>query len=1212
MASTRISVALVFGLLALTGCGSGVCTEGRACPTACERSEDCAAGETCTEGTCGQPVATASAYWACALDADCPRGDHCSLGACTHQCLTDSGCPTGTVCSDRGRCAPDGSITVVAPPAGPVPTKIEVSQTRLDFGPGVTQQTVELSNSSGRPIEFRVLSESNWLNVEPASGSFSTPTQLLTVTVDPTGGDTNRHSAFAINTSAGHRKVGVTRTLEPEGHYAGEVRWTFPYELADSGLELHLFRGAATGALGGYVSNTESPLFPAKAGVIGTFNPDGEVTLGFEVVAPPGTDGNPRLTNGIRRALTLHGRMDANGDLVGTMTERIAGLHFEAGGVELSGEFHLARVGKPIEGQASAPPDVTPVAPSSPFTESQLASCRRFCPSAQTDACKDDLNRAQAYLHESTQLYRTFQANVEANGRNPYTESEAQACSSNVCVNETNLRCAQALFISYLEANPQDASAAAGLLDSLEVVADTSIFLGNGRLVAAFDAWKSTSSILDELPMLQSAMGHFAFGSHARSALQPLGMLDAFTLGVIHRQVPASLLRNSPSAVRTHLGDQATRSEYEHLRRQALAVAGAMRAGAELAERLHRLGRLEDAITTARRAALQGYLDSAALGQLFAKAGVESEPEISVLRDELSRLVRRSEDLRSGRNPAGYLASYVPLLYAGPLTHRSNLLNILEATNSIEVRGAAESAEASADQLGREFEASTSQFESQRLQLASQHQAQLLDLCGALDLKSCGLRQGQIFNSISELKQAHLRFKSIQQRISDIHTEIAIENSRLAAQTGLIDAEIEAIREDGRRTSALDEQRQYVNRVNAGAAIMDGFVSAVVSGGTNVSGLVSSAASAFTSEVSFDIEKEQAELEQAKKIRFESNTRASMSIDSAALVATKRLETHTLLIEAASAQEGVLQASANIRNLHLRAQLLNSTRAFESQLDANNAYRSLQLRTYVDSLGAKARDATQRYLRWAYLSTRALEYELNVSYDSAPLWRARSASEVSAYLSDLVEFYRIGNSLPPEQVIADVVSLRDVLVDLRTPVSDVVTGRVYSQRERFRHYVSQPENRDRHGNLRLTFMTHRPDKVIFSKAVCSDRIQSIRINLIGDNLGAGVSNAYVRLSQGGTSFLRTCDSGGATLTPYSLLGPQQEPRVARIQAGVNAPNRGLELAPNTDHLHTALLAGPWELIVDQRSDVEPSNAALDLSQLDDIELVIEHKAYTLQ
>src|SRR5690606_3067715 len=356
-----------------------------------------------------------------------------------------------------------------------------------------------------------------------------------------------------------------------------------------------------------------------------------------------------------------------------------------------------------------------------------------------------------------------------------------------------------------------------------------------------------------------------------------------------------------------------------------------------------------------------------------------------------------------------------------------------------------------------------------------------------------------------------------------------------------------------------------------------------------------------------------AALDEAKQIRCQANVADSMAVDSAALVATKRLETHILMIEAAIAYENFRQAAANLQGLYQRTQLLSRHQQQEKLLHDEGAYLSLQHRIYADHLGMKARDALQRYVRWAYLSTRALEYELNFSYGATPeLWKARSAAEVSEYLSDLIENRRTEHPLPPEQVTTDVISVRDVLVDLTAPVEDPVTGRVYSPRERFRHYVSDPVNRDVHGNLRLTFMTHRPDKPVFSRAVCSDRIQSIRINLIGDNLGAGVRSAYVRLSQGGTSFLRSCEDGGHKLTAYNLLGSQADPRVGRIQAGVNAPNQGRDLAANTDHLHTALLAGPWELVIDQRPDVEPMNAELDLSQLDDIELVIEHKGYTIQ
>src|SRR5690606_21475181 len=229
-------VLLALALMGLIGCGTAPCSDGRACPTSCEDVDDCAAGEVCSEGICGRPAPTANAYWACALDADCPRGDNCSLGACVHECLQDRDCSSGEVCSDRGRCSARANASSIPPPTGPEPTSLEVSTARLEFSPAAEPLKLELLNASGRPIDFRVLSDAPWLDVEPAAGTFSSPRLELTVTIDPARENSSRHATLAINSTAGHRRVDVSRPLEIDGAYTGEIQWSAPFELFAAGL----------------------------------------------------------------------------------------------------------------------------------------------------------------------------------------------------------------------------------------------------------------------------------------------------------------------------------------------------------------------------------------------------------------------------------------------------------------------------------------------------------------------------------------------------------------------------------------------------------------------------------------------------------------------------------------------------------------------------------------------------------------------------------------------------------------------------------------------------------------------------------------------------------------------------------------------------------------------------------------------------------------
>jgi hypothetical protein len=157
-----------------------------------------------------------------------------------------------------------------------------------------------------------------------------------------------------------------------------------------------------------------------------------------------------------------------------------------------------------------------------------------------------------------------------------------------------------------------------------------------------------------------------------------------------------------------------------------------------------------------------------------------------------------------------------------------------------------------------------------------------------------------------------------------------------------------------------------------------------------------------------------------------------------------------------------------------------------------------------------------------------------------------------------------------------------------------------------------PKNRDENANFHIQFLTHDEANPIFSSLLGSDRIRSIKMNLIGDNLGAGLVTIEVQLIHGGTSYLRAITrdaSGDAPLTAYDVSGKGNQPALTLVQASVNSATSGL--LANTELQERAVLAGPWQLVIDQ-SPQTPANANLNLAGLDDIEITFTHDAYTIQ
>jgi hypothetical protein len=77
--------------------------------------------------------------------------------------------------------------------------------------------------------------------------------------------------------------------------------------------------------------------------------------------------------------------------------------------------------------------------------------------------------------------------------------------------------------------------------------------------------------------------------------------------------------------------------------------------------------------------------------------------------------------------------------------------------------------------------------------------------------------------------------------------------------------------------------------------------------------------------------------------------------------------------------------------------------------------------------------------------------------------------------------------------------------------------------------------------------------------------------------------------------------------PYSTAN---QPSLAIVQAGINAPSFAT-LVENIELQERAVLASPWQLIIDQTA-ATPANANLNLAGLDDIEIQLTHDAYTIQ
>ncbi len=1065
----------------------------------------------------------------------------------------------------------------------------------------------------GEPLTFRALSDRPWLSAEPYFGIVSGQPVTVRIKVDRSQAGAETHAVLRVNSTGGTAAVDAFIARDLSGTYAGEVRYESPFAIAGSPLRLTVTQSAAGTSLNGFVEPSSSLLYPFKSEVNGTITGD-DVTLTFVVAGATSSTVNPHYPRPIRRTISLSGKVKGIGLIEGTLTERLSGP-YESKDITLRGTFMLRRSGPPLQGSFDPQPTLTFPPITNPFPGADYDSCRNSCP--YPGGCSTPLNAGDSYLKASATFYQQFQAGTSGSN-NPY-EYLKQNCGAG-CLNVAALRCAQYHYGQAVLAGTASPEVKTGFLDSLEVLADYALFFGNDQMVQAFEKWKEPSGTLsDEVGMLQSALGLFTAGSHTSDPARPQAMLDPFFLKVVSERIDTYALSVGGSRIPTVLGDYGLRRRpYEHIRRQVLAVGGALRTSLEKAEREHRLGRVDDAKTTTLRGAMQAFIDVAILSSLLEQAGATPSTfaDISPVLADFEMLSRRWRMLVDARNPAGYGDGHVPFLIDVARLPKNNYQQIHEYAVQNIYAGLARNEQDQAKAAQREYEQDVLALLNQMTSQQNEYERQLIELCGTIevvqDMSKCGRPGSALDLAVGEVRAAALRIQLGAQRLANLTQEIAIEEQRAREVSGVYNNSARMILSDGTTLRALDAQERWVERAALAMEAAGNFLGALSlkNPGEIFQAIANTAAAFGRLEGKAQIENARRDIQTTQQARVEFDRAKVELINSAAVIKTKMLESATLALELEIARENAAQAANAVLGIYERAKLAVAQRARVRENNTSDTRKLLHFRVYADALSLKAQESFRLLMEWAYLATRAMEYELNLTYGNrADLWLSRSADDVNRYLVFLDNYYQ-QNRPGPAQTNVEVISVRDHLLDLGLALTDKVTSHVYQPADRFRHFVADPASRDADGNLRIRFMTYRPDKPMFSRAVCNDRIKSVRVNLIGDDLGP-VTYAFVRLSHGGTNYLRAC-TGTKDLVAYDLSGADNRPRVARIQAGVNAPNNAAAMPANTDLISRALIAGPWELVIDQRPEVEPANANLNVAGLRDIELIIEHESYTLQ
>jgi hypothetical protein len=348
----------------------------------------------------------------------------------------------------------------------------------------------------------------------------------------------------------------------------------------------------------------------------------------------------------------------------------------------------------------------------------------------------------------------------------------------------------------------------------------------------------------------------------------------------------------------------------------------------------------------------------------------------------------------------------------------------------------------------------------------------------------------------------------------------------------------------------------------------------------------------------------QDELRQAQEMKVARQNVAIEELEGMASIKKATIDAAQLALEitqdSLAKQEAVARANGLLDHAKELARLMRRTSAVLARDPARNpAFRLVRDQRALALLDARAR--AQRLL---YLAARALEYEVNqpIAGLAEAVLAARNGlamTSLSSCLSEIHTSYRIAYGAPQHYVSE--VSVREML-GVHGPRKDPVTGETSSAGEQFRALTQGSQAFDPDGSLLLTFATNlQPDNGLWAKDVCADRITGIHAQLVGDGLGD--AEAQINLALSGAAVQRDC--GSDELRVWSMSeGSEASSGLAVVQAGVNGYGEG---EANRSLFGQSIARASWRLTIPS-GDVAPSNADVDLDQLEDVLLRVEHQA----
>ncbi len=1149
----------------------------------------------------------------CELSADCPAGTYCDLEECFQACHVRSPCPGELRCNARGQCVTDISVAPDTPPATHHVGSVRALNDRIIAGSGTSKVTLRfVAAPADVTVRYRLESTAEWLKVQDPRGEFQ---KELTValTLDHPELWLGTHTGnVTLHTNVGNVTVSVILEQGLTGVYHGQLRYDSPYPLGTVPLRL----AAVTRADGVdlLIDSSGSPTYPQHDEANPTFRGEFfsgqlEGTLSQSFTAPEIGADSDFFKGEVNRIFELSLTPTENGGLTGTFTDRWVGLFPETASVE--GTIVLARMPGAFERPFTVqdPPEVlaAPSFRSLPLSDDCVeeteyatggrSACLPTSPSSSRVSCGGMM------LDLGTPFERGFL--VMSGGRRSHEEFFAPCrveleelngidnpLSSGApigCVHEPYMECALAYFLSAITEDGEHS--AHGISRYVGSRAGIALLLANQDLTEA-----SYTRFVQRGPADAAVVLEYDEAQRWTDA----ALKDLSRPGILEG------LRQTRPAL-------ASVDNFRGVRRLAQLLARDGMANAEdLAVRLRaRPWQRESLRQRIDRDALRLLTGLVALSTAADAQSAGTHTEFELLAQTLTQLSRRAVEARHPELILDMTTGDIPFLYDSQLTgpnRRSSFRQLFESHSAL-VRQAAND-ELSAREADRSYEEDTQTFLKELAKVRHEMNGRLVRICGPAagprnrpNLDGCGEDTGELAEAYENQEDAGSRLGSAMTRLERLKLHAIVEHRRLAEIQGFKKDDLYFVTPTGEKVEPLE----FIYRELTTAKT---FVAMVANAGLDSPGdTIAGAAGSFMDTIRQQLQSQHDQLRSMQSLLLRPDESRIEVVNGMATLRNLLLALNEVTIELGQATylaaKAALQAEALLEQKDQTLAELNviEERIADRDLLDDPAFRLLQNHAEVQAL-----DSFSEAQQGMYVVARAFEIETNTDFPPIENMllsslRGSDVADFSRCLQQGFGRYRSQRDEPLASVTE--VSLRQDILGIRGPVTDLVTGRVISEQERFLQRLLTPENVGPDGTVSLVSTHVDPGSRVFERPVCSNQIRGLRVRLIGDGLGDDL--AAVVIQQQGTVFMQACGPAqadqSAAIQSYGL-GPS--PR-AFLEAGVNAYLNG---PTDTQLFGRPIAASKWSLELPSGT-VAPQNADLDLKHLEDIIIQIEYSGFSL-